>query len=142
MPNHIACFLFFRALEVPSGFFLTDTFLELDRQLKRRLFVPSGQDDRLALASKEAVKAKRCLGSLRALWRSTDGAFDDRIAEMKGLLEKSPARVGGAAADARSDRGDEEACLGVEVPLILFWAPPRHCYSMLSPSVCSVLILM
>ena len=43
------------------------------------------------MAGKEAVRAKKMMGALRYLWRSSPhGSHDARLAEMKGFLEASP----------------------------------------------------
>lgn len=92
---------------MPSAYYITDAFMMLDRLLQGKLFVPSPENDKLGLAAKEAVKAKRCIGALRALWRSSEGAHDNRIVELKGLLEKSPPR------GRRQNANEDWECLQV-----------------------------
>lgn len=61
--------------------------------MKKKLFRPTPTNDRVALALKEGVKAKRLLGALRTLWRSSaDGAHDPRVKDLKQHLVASPLR--------------------------------------------------
>jgi hypothetical protein len=77
--------------EVPSAYFICDSFLYLDLLLKKRLFKPTPPSTRSDMAGKEAVRAKKLMGALRYLWRSSPhGSHDARLAEMKGFLEASP----------------------------------------------------
>ena len=78
--------------QVPSAYFLCDTFLYLDRLLNKKLLQPSGNEDKLTLAGREGCKAKRCLGGLRYLWRSSIQGHDPRITDLKSFLLKSPER--------------------------------------------------
>ena len=58
---------------VPSGFYLTDVFLLLDRLfLGRILQVKGALDTKQGLASAEASRVKRLIGGLRYLWRSSN----------------------------------------------------------------------
>lgn len=57
---------------VPSGFFLTDIFLFLDRLWYGKLLQPlQPEDTKETLAGEEAKKIKNLIGCLRALWRSS-----------------------------------------------------------------------
>lgn len=57
---------------VPSGFYLTDTFLLLDKLFCGRLLQPKDAlDTKVSLASAEASRMKRLIGGLRYLWRSS-----------------------------------------------------------------------
>lgn len=60
--------------------------------MHRKLFRPSGKfPSRGDLACEEGVKAKRCLGALRYLWRSSsEGAHDEKLRDMKSYLQDSP----------------------------------------------------
>ena len=59
--------------------------------MEKRLFRPSGKVSRGELACEEGVKAKKCLGALRYLWRSSsEGAHDEKLRDMKAYLEDSP----------------------------------------------------
>ena len=70
---------------------MCDAFLMLDFLLGKKLFRPKpGVETRAGLASEEAVKAKRCLGSLRYLWRNSTSSHDPYILEMKSFLQASP----------------------------------------------------
>ena len=78
---------------MPSAFFISDAYVYLDLLLGKRLFRPTSKDDRVSLALKEGVKAKRLLGALRTLWRSSaDGAHDPRVKDLKQHLVASPLR--------------------------------------------------
>lgn len=70
---------------------MTDAFLELDRVLGKKLFRPQPGETRVKLAAYEACKAKKCVGALRALWRSSKtGGMDDNIRRLKSFLLPSP----------------------------------------------------
>lgn len=57
---------------VPSGFFVTDTFLFLDKLWSGKLLIPLEEGDcKKTLACQEAKKLKNLIGALRALWRSS-----------------------------------------------------------------------
>ncbi|CAK9009791.1 unnamed protein product [Durusdinium trenchii] len=92
--------------KVPSGYFLTDAFLMLDQKLGRKLFRPKAGEDRTYLAGREGVKAKRCIGALRHLWRNTGNAHDSRVQDMKSCLAPSPPR--GADEDAMPPAEDAQ----------------------------------
>lgn len=110
--------------KVPSAYLLTDAFLLLDKRMQKKLFRPSAdlKETRMGLAAIKAVKAKRILGALRALWRSSpQGGHDQRITYLKSFLVASPRGRPGRAAEApeapepepvadeseREDDGDE-----------------------------------
>lgn len=87
--------------KVPSAYLLTDAFLVLDKRMEKKLFRPSRElnETRMGLAAVEAVKAKRLLGALRSLWRSSPGhGQDTRITHLKSYLMQSPNRRAGRAA--------------------------------------------
>lgn len=75
--------------------------------LDNTLFKPDKgkKETRFGIASVEAVKLKKMIGALRALWRSTKtNGKDDKLTALKQLLQPSPGRV-----DNSSDRADGEA---------------------------------
>lgn len=97
------------SLKVPSGYFLTDAYLYLDLLLNKRLFKPKAADTkenkpavtRAQLAGMEGVKAKKLLGGLRTLWRSSqNGAHDPRVVELKNFLQPSPRKPPAALLEA------------------------------------------
>jgi len=49
-------------------------------------------EDKVVLAGREGVKAKRLIGALRYLWRSSPNSCDPRLKDLKQLLQRSPAR--------------------------------------------------
>ena len=68
----------------------------VDKRLEKQMFRPSAElrETRMGLAAIEAVKAKRLLGALRSLWRSSaTGGLDDKVAHLKTFLAPSPTRV-------------------------------------------------
>ena len=70
--------------------------------MQKKLFRPSAElkETRMGLAAIEAVKAKRILGALRALWRSSpQGGHDQRITYLKSFLVASPRGRPGRAAE-------------------------------------------
>ena len=82
--------------QVPSAFLLTDVLLMCDEVLDRVLFKPdrSMKQTRHSLASVEAVKLKRMIGALRALWRSAKiNGKDARLTALKKILQPSPRRA-------------------------------------------------
>ena len=84
-----------KPLEVPSAFFLADTFKYLDaKHLKGKLLKPDKKlnEDKAMLAGREGLKAKRMIGALRYLWRSSPNACDWSVQDLKDLLQKSPER--------------------------------------------------
>ena len=93
-------------LEAPSGYYICDAFLMLDFLLGKKLFRPApGKETRAGLASEEAVKAKRCLGSLRYLWRNSTASHDPYVLEMKSHLCPSPLQ--GQRRRGRADEASE-----------------------------------
>ena len=101
-----SCFL---SPKVPSGYFLTDAYLYLDLLLNKRLFKPKAADPkenkpavtRAGLAGLEGVKAKKLLGGLRTLWRSSQvGAHDPRVVDLKNYLQPSPRKIPAALREA------------------------------------------
>lgn len=84
------------SMQVPSAYFLTDAYLYLDLLLQKKLFKAkvAERETRHDLAGREGVKAKRLIGALRFLWRSSqDGGHDARVRDLKSLLLPSPRRV-------------------------------------------------
>lgn len=86
--------------QVPSAFFIADSFLYLDLLLNKRLFKPQppvkGKPavTRTDLAAREGVKGKRLYGALRFLWRSSPvGGHDPRIVDLKQYLRASPKKA-------------------------------------------------
>ena len=68
----------------------------VDKRLEKQMFRPSAElrETRMGLAAIEAVKAKRLLGALRSLWRSSaTGGLDDKVAHLKTFLAPSPTRA-------------------------------------------------
>ena len=60
---------------IPSGFFLADVFLYMDRMWLGKLLYPQEDETKADLAGYEAKKVKALLSTLRALWRSSTLAF-------------------------------------------------------------------
>ena len=57
---------------VPSGFFITDVWLKLDKLLGGKALVPRDpQSTKQTLAAREATRTKKLIGALRYLWRSS-----------------------------------------------------------------------
>ena len=72
---------------------LTDIFLMLDRKLDKKALKPDlkRNETKMSLAAAEAVKAKRLLGALRSLWRSSAiKGQDGHITHLKSFLVSSP----------------------------------------------------
>ena len=60
---------------VPSGFYITDVFLMLDRLYFQKLLIPLEEgESKETLAASESKKIKLLVGCLRALWRSSTSA--------------------------------------------------------------------
>lgn len=77
----------------------------LDKYLDRRLFRPKLEngETRVNLAADEAVAMKKCVGSLRYLWRNSPTmSHDPAVQEMKDLLLASPAQDRNAEEHAQS----------------------------------------
>lgn len=96
--------------KVPSGFFLTDTVLQMDKIFKGKPLVRKegeGESDRLVddkrtkfdLASIEGVKFKRLIGAVRTLWRSSPKGNHPHVTHLKSLLRPSPDRQRAPRAD-------------------------------------------
>jgi hypothetical protein len=88
--------LFGFPFQVPSAYFVTDTFLALDRRLHGGLLKPDKTvgEDKMRLAGREALKIKRLIGALRALWRSSNASsHDNRVAALKSMIQASPVRA-------------------------------------------------
>lgn len=96
--------------KVPSGFFLTDTVLQMDKIFKGKLLVRKegeGESARLVddmrtkfdLASIEGVKFKRLIGAVRTLWRSSPKGNHPHVTHLKSLLRPSPDRQRAPRAD-------------------------------------------
>jgi len=84
-------------MQVPSGYFFADSYLYLDLLLNKKLFKPKPAKDgkppltRADMAAIEGVKAKKLLGALRYLWRSSkEGGHDPRVVELKQYVKSSP----------------------------------------------------
>jgi len=57
--------------EVPSGFYLTDSLIELDRRMGGVLLVPPTNETKETVAATESKRLKKLLGSLRHLFRNS-----------------------------------------------------------------------
>ena len=57
--------------QVPSGFYLADGFLKLDRMFSGSLLVPTTDLSKADLAAREAKRIKRLMGALRHLFRNS-----------------------------------------------------------------------
>lgn len=79
---------------MPSAYFLTDVFLQLDELLDYRVYVEdaeNGRGSRVTQACADATRAKRCCGAIRYLWRnSKKGSHDESIQKIKEVLQESP----------------------------------------------------
>ncbi|CAK9085117.1 unnamed protein product, partial [Durusdinium trenchii] len=93
---------------VPSAYFLTDVFVELDRQLDKKMFRPVKGECRMQLAAQEGCKLKKCLGALRALWRSSRRGGTDKVRHLKSFLRESPAHHGRRRKRSASSDGDND----------------------------------
>lgn len=121
-------------LQVPSGYYLTDAFIYLDKLLKCKLFKPSDNVTRVDLAAHEAVRLKKCIQSLRFLWRSSPAeAQDPRVADLKRYLQDSPQK-------RRPHRADvSRLCLGfysLTCPFMTLWAEFKNTRACTSDSGC------
>ena len=73
--------------------YLTDCFMYLDALMSFKLFKPENGETKLSLAARAGLQAKKCVGALRYLWRSSSGgAHDPRVGDLKQLLMPSPPR--------------------------------------------------
>ena len=82
----------------------------VDKLLKFKLLKPVKQEGqtRMSLAAVEALKSKRLMGALRALWRSSkDQGFNSRVTELKSYLRPSPVPQRGAPRDESSSDGSD-----------------------------------
>lgn len=96
-------------LQVPSGYFICDCWLMLDAFLDRKLFRPGPGESRVDLAADEAVRVKKCMGSLRYLWRNSKGASHHHgVQELKDMLTLSPVQVQNREGCANDDDDEEE----------------------------------
>lgn len=86
MPDNMS----FLPWKVPSGYFLTDVVLELDRLLQDKLL--QGPQSKLQIAADEGVKLKRLIQAVRNLWRSSPCGNHPRVTELKQILRPSPAK--------------------------------------------------
>ena len=80
-------------MQVPSAYFMTDVWLMVDKLLKFKLIKPVKKEGqtKMSLAAVEALKTKRLMGALRALWRSSkEQGFNPRVTELKSYLRPSP----------------------------------------------------
>ena len=64
---------------------------------EKLLIGEGGQGAKLGLAAQEGVKLKRLTQAVRALWRSSSGAHDPHVSELKTILRPSPQRNAAAA---------------------------------------------
>ncbi|CAK9011047.1 30S ribosomal protein S6 [Durusdinium trenchii] len=102
--------------KVPSAYFLTDVFVELDKRLDKKLFRPAKGECRVQLAGLEGCKLKRCLGALRALWRSSRTGGSEKMRHLKSFLRDSPAHHGRKRRPSLSS-GDEAADEAADDPV-------------------------
>lgn len=65
----------FVAQQVPSGFYLTDAMLALDKVMMGCLLVPEAGSTKKDAAAQESKRLKRLLGALRHLFRNCYLAF-------------------------------------------------------------------
>ena len=77
---------------------MADCWLQLDKTLSRKLFRPDPKANppttRLDLAAAEAMRVKKCLGSLRYLWRNSNKAsHNPELQELKDLCCPSPTQL-------------------------------------------------
>ena len=71
----------------------------------------------MRMAGREALKCKRLMGALRALWRSSKESHDDRFHHLKTFLRASPSRCSNppsevaepAPAGSSSERADHDS---------------------------------
>ena len=93
---------------VPSGYFLCDALMELDKLMNKKLLQPKS-GDKLTLALQEASKLKKLVGHLRYLYRNTSNSHSEEIAMLKGLLLKRvPKGVKAHPADSDCEGLDAE----------------------------------
>ena len=100
---------------IPSSFFLTDVFMQLDADLNNALLLPYGTlTTKLEVALSEAGKFKKCMQHLRAMFRDTGYkpvSHCPIIRNLKSLLVKRS--VAAASEDDNADNfGDGAQELG------------------------------
>ena len=114
-------------MQVPSAYFLTDTFLMLHELMGSKLF-RVGNGPFHIQAGLEAMKAKRCMGALRYLWRNArDAAHHPDVAAMKRILEDSPlqtARLRSHEPEPEEPQEDDESY--EDSPVIDMASPPHE----------------
>ena len=90
--------------------------MELDKRLDKKLFRPAKGECRVQLAGLEGCKLKRCLGALRALWRSSRTGGSEKMRHLKSFLRDSPAHHGRKRRPSLSS-GDEAADEAADDPV-------------------------
>ena len=82
------------SLQVPSAYFMTDTFLMQNKLCNRKLLreLPENRfGTKVQQAAREGLKVKQCIGALRYLWRNSQvNAHHPAVASMKSELRESP----------------------------------------------------
>ena len=103
------CLIIVVPFEVPSAFMLTDCFIYAHEHcLEKKLFKSDGKTV-AELAAEEGVILKKLIGSLRALWRSSNqGGHDSRISNLKAYLQPSPSRSPHPSAQAPEPEPESE----------------------------------
>ena len=75
---------FLSIVQVPSGYFLTDMWLYVDMLFDGKLLRDdSGKVSKVDLAADEALKLKKLVGAIRALWRSSSTGHCEKVTELK-----------------------------------------------------------
>ena len=69
--------------QVPSGFYLTDALLALDKLMGSCLLIPVERGNKTDAAAEESKRLKRLLGSLRHLFRNCYLAFCATVCEFE-----------------------------------------------------------
>lgn len=77
--------------QVPSGYLLTDMWLYLDMLFQGRL-LKDPKKSKIDMAADEALKLKKLIGGIRALWRNSESGQHPRVTELKGLIKPSPSK--------------------------------------------------
>ena len=97
---------------VPSGYFLADVFMELDRQLDGTMLQPAGDGlTKAAMAVREGGHLKKVCGHLRYLFRNTANGRSEAVDELKKYLtKKKPSTAAQALTDLElpTEEGNEE----------------------------------
>lgn len=78
-------------MQVPSGFFLADAFLLLDKRLEGLLLVTSDKMTKQDLAAREAKRVKKLMGALRHLFRNSPFALV--LCNLLHCMERSCVKV-------------------------------------------------